>query len=137
MSLMAITIVGIPFAVYFGLRWYFMLQVSLLEDASPAEALRGSSELVAGNWWRVLGISIVLSLIVSAFTFLPSFIPFIGPIIVNIVALPAYSIAKTALYIDLRTRAEGPEQFNEDALARDLGLLPVVEDEGWSKFNPA
>lgn len=136
-SLMAITIIGIPFAIYFGLRWYFALQVSLLEDASPMEALRGSSELVEGNWWRVLGISIVLALIISAVTFLPSFIPLIGPIIVNIVAWPAYTVAKTVLYCDLRMRAEGAEQFNADALARDLGLAPVEEEEGWSKFDPA
>jgi len=134
--LMAITIIGIPFAIYFGLRWYFVLQVSLLEDASPVEALRGSSELVEGNWWRVLGITFVLSLIISAVTFLPTFIPIIGPIIVNILAWPAYTIVKILLYCDLRLRAEGAEQFNKDALARDIGLVPV-EEEGWSKFDPA
>lgn len=134
---MAITIIGIPFAIYFGLRWYFLYQVALLEDASPLEALRGSSELVQDNWWRVFGISIVLSLIVSAITFLPSLIPFIGLFIVNIVAMPAYTIAKTVLYGDLRTRLEGAEQFNNDALARGLGLVPAEEEEGWSKFDPA
>lgn len=134
--LMAITIIGIPFAIYFGLRWYFVLQVSLLEDASPVEALRGSSELVEGNWWRVLGITFVLSFIISAVTFLPSFVPIIGPIIVNILAWPAYTIVKTLLYCDLRLRAEGAEQFNEAVLAGNIGLAPV-EEEGWSKFDPA
>lgn len=137
---MYITIIGIPFAIYFGLRWFFVFQASLLEDASPIEALRGSSELVAGNWWRVLGITIVLWLIISAVTFLPSvilaFIPFIGPAIVNIVLWPAITIGKTVLYSDLRMRAEGAEQFNKDALAKDLGLVPV-EEEGWSRFDPA
>ena len=134
--LMAITIIGIPFAIYFGLRWYFVLQVSLLEDASPVEALRGSSELVEGNWWRVLGITFVLSFIISAVTFLPTFVPIIGPIIVNILAWPAYTIVKTLLYCDLRLRAEGVEQFNEAVLAGNIGLAPV-EEEGWSKFDPA
>ena len=133
--LMAITIIGIPFAVYFGLRWYYVLQVSLLEDLGPTESLRGSSELVEGNWWRVLGITFVLSFIISAVTFLPSFIPIIGPIIVNIVAWPAYTVAKTVLYCDLRLRAEGAEQFNEGVLAGNIGLAPV--EEGWSKFDPA
>ena len=135
--LMAITIIGIPFAIYFGLRWYFVLQVSLLEDASPVEALRGSSELVEGNWWRVLGITFVLSFIISAVTFLPSFVPIIGPIIVNILAWPAYTIVKTLLYCDLRLRADGAEQFNEVVLAVNIGLAPVDEEEGWSKFDPA
>ena len=134
--LMAITIIGIPFAIYFGLRWYFVLQVSLLEDASPVEALRGSSELVEGNWWRVLGITFVLSFIISAVTFLPSFVPIIGLIIVNILAWPAYTIVKTLLYCDLRLRAEGAEQFNEAVLAGNIGLAPV-EEEGWSKIDPA
>lgn len=138
--LMAITIVGIPFAVYFGLRWYFALQAVLLEGASPMEALRGSSELVEGSWWRVLGITIVVALVILAVSIIPSivlaFIPIIGSLFVNILVSPAYAIAKTVLYCDLRTRVEGPEQFNEDVLARDIGLGPV-DEEGWSKFNPA
>ena len=79
--------------------------------------------------------------LVGAVTFIPSFIigfvPFVGPIIVNIFVWPAYTIGKTVLYGDLRLRAEGPEHFNVEVLERDLGMVPDEEEEkGWSKFDP-
>ena len=64
-------------------------------------------------------------------------IPIIGFLVATIVVTPAYFIAQTVLYCDLRLRAEGAEQFNEAVLAGNIGLVPVDEEEGWTKFDPA
>ena len=55
-GLLAITIIGIPFAIYFAARWGFYAQAVLIEETSATHALRRSSELVKGTWWRVFGI---------------------------------------------------------------------------------
>ena len=55
-GLLAITVIGIPFAIYFAARWGFYAQAVLIEETSATHALRRSSELVKGTWWRVFGI---------------------------------------------------------------------------------
>lgn len=55
-GLLTITVIGIPFAIYFAVRWGFYAQTVLTEEASATNALRRSSELVTGTWWRVFGI---------------------------------------------------------------------------------
>ncbi len=62
-GLLAITIVGIPFAIYFVARWGFYAQAVLIEGASATRALKRSSELVKGTWWRVFGIMLAIFLI--------------------------------------------------------------------------
>ena len=45
----------VPIAVCFMARWGFYAQAVLVEETSAREALRRSSELVKGTWWRVFG----------------------------------------------------------------------------------
>lgn len=52
---LGITIIGIPFAIYFAVRWGFFIETLLLEGISVRHALKRSSELVSGVWWRVCG----------------------------------------------------------------------------------
>lgn len=47
------TFIGTPLAIYLGIRWGFGALPILFEGASLATALRRSSELVRGTWWRV------------------------------------------------------------------------------------
>jgi hypothetical protein len=117
--LMAITIIGIPFAIYFGVRWSFILQTILIEGSGITESLSRSSNLVEGNWWRVFGIMLLVALIVLAISFALSFIPVIGSIIGTVVATPIMAAAQTLLYYDLRYRKEG---YNTETLARELGV---------------
>ena len=49
---LAITIVGIPLAIWNLGRWAVAVQASALEDLGPGPALRRSRELVRGHWWR-------------------------------------------------------------------------------------
>ena len=62
-GLLAITIIGIPFAIYFAARWGFYSQAVLIEETSATNALRRSSELVKGTWWRVFGILFAIFLL--------------------------------------------------------------------------
>ena len=62
-GLLAITIIGIPFAIYFAVRWGFYAQAVLIEQTSATNALRRSSELVKGTWWRVFGILFAIFLL--------------------------------------------------------------------------
>ncbi len=48
--------IGTPLAIYLSIRWGFGALPILFEGASLATALRRSSELVRGTWWRVCGI---------------------------------------------------------------------------------
>ena len=50
---LGITIIGIPFAIYFAVRWGF-IETLLLEGISVRHALKRSSELVnGGDMWDV------------------------------------------------------------------------------------
>ena len=60
---LTITIIGIPFAIYFGTRWVFYSLAALVEENSAKNALRRSSELVKGKWWRVFGITLAILLL--------------------------------------------------------------------------
>ena len=62
-GLLTITIIGIPFAIYFLVRWGFYAQAVLIEGTSATQALRRSGELVKGTWWRVLGIMLAIVLL--------------------------------------------------------------------------
>jgi len=108
---MAITIIGIPFAVYFGVRWFGVPQAVILEAKSPREALSRSSDLVKNTWWRVAGILVVLVLIVGAMGGILGItlglIPWIGESLVMMLVAPIGVIGATLLYYDLVFRKEG------------------------------
>ncbi|MCE2416218.1 hypothetical protein J4G07_19715, partial [Candidatus Poribacteria bacterium] len=60
---LTITIIGIPFAIYFSVRWGLYSLPVMLEETTARNALRRSTELVKGTWWRVFGIMLAISLI--------------------------------------------------------------------------
>ena len=65
---LTITIIGIPFALYFGTRWVFLSLAVLVEENSAVNSLKRSSVLAKGSWWRVFGIMLgilLLALIVQ------------------------------------------------------------------------
>ena len=51
--------------IWVSVRLVLAIPVVVLEGASPIQALRRSWLLVAGNWWRVLGISLLAAVVVS------------------------------------------------------------------------
>ena len=54
-----VSVVGIPFGLWFLVRYRFMAQVVVTENRSGREALTRSAQLVTGRWWHtalVLGL---------------------------------------------------------------------------------
>jgi hypothetical protein len=117
--LIALTIIGIPIAVWKYVSWQFVQQEILFKDKPIREAFRGSSEVVRGRWWRTVRVAGFLWLIsvvtgpVLGFTLIFTPLPLVW---INIVGslvfallLPYVAIGRTLLYFDLaaREQAEG------------------------------
>ena len=69
---LVITGIGIPFAIYFFIRWRLYDLPILLEETTATASLRRSRELVKGTWWRVCGIITALLLIHHAIQLITS-----------------------------------------------------------------
>ena len=69
---LVITGIGIPFGIYFFIRWGLYNLPILLEETTATASLRRSRELVKGTWWRVCGIISALLLIHYAISFIIS-----------------------------------------------------------------
>jgi hypothetical protein len=115
-SLMAITVIGLPFAIWKLVGWSFVGQEVLFTDKSLRESFRGSSELVRGRWWHavrvvvflvvllfVAGPVLTLGLIFTPLPFLA--INLLGALIFSLL-IPYAAIGQTLLYFDLQKRAE-------------------------------
>jgi hypothetical protein len=115
--LLAITVIGLPFAIWKLVGWSFVGHEVLFTDKSLRESFRGSSELVRGRWWRALRVVLFLSalLLVAGpvltlgliFTPLPFLaINLLGALIFALL-IPYAAIGQTLLYFDLQARTEG------------------------------
>ena len=58
--LLTITVVGIPFAIHRFIRWSLFAEACMLDDLSATRAMRRSSELVRGRWWRTFGFTVLV-----------------------------------------------------------------------------
>jgi hypothetical protein len=115
-TLMLISVVGAPFAVWKYVSWLFVQQEVLFTDKSIREAFRGSSELVRGRWWHTVRVAGVLWLLSVAagpalgfaliFTGFPLFwINVLGSVVFALF-IPFVAIGQTLLYFDLQVREE-------------------------------
>ncbi len=108
--------------IYLLVRWFFVPQAVVIEGARGVDALRASSAVVQGFWWRTFGLVIVANLAVA----LPGLVlqaPFTaladgsgdavwalaGTIIVTSLAAPFVALYSTLLYHDLRARRSSPD----------------------------
>lgn len=114
--LMAVTVIGIPFAIWKFIGWQFVQQEILFEDKSIREAFRGSSRVVRGHWLRTLriaGFFWLLSVVagpVLGFALIfanlsLTWINIIGSLVFALLA-PYVAIGRTLLYFDLQERRE-------------------------------
>jgi hypothetical protein len=114
--LMALTVIGLPFAIWKLVGWSFVGQEVLFTDKSLREAFRGSSKLVRGRWWHAVRVVVFLVAILFVagpvltlgliFTPLPFLvINLLGALIFSLL-IPYVVIAQTLLYFDLQARAE-------------------------------
>jgi hypothetical protein len=114
--LLAVTVIGLPWAAYKYVAWSFVKQEVLFGDRSIRAAMRGSSALVRGRWWhtlRVAGFLFLLNLVAGPilsfaliFTSLPLlWINLLGATIFSLL-IPYTALGETLLYFDLQARAE-------------------------------
>ena len=103
----------VPFALalYLAIRWMAMQQVVMIGGKERWLALDASAEIVRENWWRTLGILLVIGLIVLGPTALAATSAAASPLVeatvtsvVSALALPFFIAAQTLLYYDLKAR---------------------------------
>jgi hypothetical protein len=103
--------------VYLFVRWYFVPQAVVLENAHGVAALRASGRLVEGSWWRTLGLILlvnVVALVVAVVLGAPftaaanssdrALWALIGEIVAGSLVQPFGALFSTLLYFDLRER---------------------------------
>ena len=121
---MAITIIGIPFAIACGVYWSFVLQTASLEGYGPTGAMARSYDLVRGNWWWVLGFLIVSAILIGIISSIITgliglLIPVVGGLIGDILMAPLMIIAQTLFYFELRDRQHQVRPPSETPLPAD------------------
>jgi hypothetical protein len=106
-------IVAIPLLAYLTIRWSLLGPIMIVERRFGLAAIRRSSELVQGVWWRTLGIVLIAAVIVrvplSVLNFFWSSIPIVGVLLsglVSSVGLAYSGVVLTVYYFDRRCRTE-------------------------------
>jgi len=139
----AIAIVTIPVVIWVAIRWSVALPALFAEGIGPVKALGRSWNLVRDNWWRTLGILIIVSIMVSLIqTALAALFDGVAAVVpglsddlragvvttmttlVDALVGAITPIAIAMLYLDLRVRKEG---LDLDQLARQAapGTAPA------------
>jgi hypothetical protein len=103
--------------IYLFVRWYFVPQNVVIEGAHGTAALRASSRLVEGVWWRTFGLVLlvnVLAIVVGILLAAPftaeadstdrALWAMAGEIVASSVVQPFGALFSTLLYFDLRAR---------------------------------
>jgi hypothetical protein len=114
--LLALTIVGIPWAIRNLVSWAFVQQEGMFTNKPLRGCFRGSTDLVRGRWWHAVRPIIFFSVLTAVagpvltfaliFTPLPFFwINLLGSMIFALL-IPYVTVGKTLLYFDLQARAE-------------------------------
>ncbi|MGN6201847.1 MAG: hypothetical protein ACTHNY_05525, partial [Solirubrobacterales bacterium] len=116
LTLMAITVIGLPFAIWKYVSWLFVQQEVLFTDKSIRESFRGSAMLVRGRWWHTVRVAAPLWLLsVAAGPILGFALIFTGfdLVWINLLGslvfalfIPYVTAGRTLLYLDLQVRAE-------------------------------
>jgi hypothetical protein len=111
------TIVLLPVAIWLAVRWILLAQVVELEGRSGVGALRRSSALVRGRWFRVaslVGVGAVLALAAGPLlgatlillTDAPLALMNVVAGVVYALAMPLIALTTTYVYLDARVREE-------------------------------
>ncbi|HEY5976660.1 MAG TPA: hypothetical protein VIT85_02285 [Solirubrobacterales bacterium] len=114
--LMAITVIGLPFAAWKYIAWQFVQQEILFEDKGIREAFRGSSAIVRGRWWhtvKVAGFLLLVGVVIGPVVGFALIFTNLSLLLVNLIGslifallVPYIAVGHTLLYFDLQARAE-------------------------------
>lgn len=140
-SLLFAAVLVVP-ALALTIYWSMAVQAVIIEGHRMIGALKRSLNLVRGSWWRIFGITIVLSLVALGLAILVR-LPFelaivasgtvdgsllsniwvvLSDIMIRIAVLPVLFIAGTLLYYDVRVRNE---KYDLATLSRELEMVLV------------
>jgi hypothetical protein len=135
--LLAITVVGIPFAIHRFIRWSLFAQACMLDDLSATESLHRSSELVKGHWWRTFG----FTALIDALAILSGPLLGVGLLLltdhslnfINLAAslvytftVPYAAVQLTLYYFDLEARGAADTQVNTGIPDRPARVPPAL-----------
>ncbi|MFH8725881.1 DUF7847 domain-containing protein [Streptomyces termitum] len=67
--LFVLSLLTLPLALWVWIKYSLAPTAAVVESAGPLTALRRSSALVRGSWWRIFGCTLVMMLIVSGVGF--------------------------------------------------------------------
>jgi hypothetical protein len=137
--LIALTVVGIPYAIKKYVDWQFVQQEIVFKAASLGDSFRGSSGAVRGHWWHTLSVAGFLWLLsqvagpVLGFALVFADVPLttinlFGSLIFALL-IPYVAVTRTLLYFDLGARAQeapgGPDVARRRSSPRRWGLRPA------------
>jgi hypothetical protein len=152
-TLLAISVIGFPWAVWKYFGWQFVQQQILFEDKPLRAAFRDSSKLVRGHWWRTVRvagffwlISVVAGPVVGFVLIFLNFsllwINLIGSLVFALI-IPYVTLGHTLLYFDLQERAATervkprrswrlwrPRQFGRVVARPPRAVLGLARDQG-------
>ncbi|HEX4096894.1 MAG TPA: hypothetical protein VHX64_09205, partial [Caulobacteraceae bacterium] len=114
--LLALTVIGLPWAIWKLVGWSFVQQEVIFTDKGFRESFRASSELVRGRWFRTARVILIFYVVSVAagpmltfaliFTALPLiWINLIGSLVFALL-IPFVAMGETFLYFDLGVREE-------------------------------
>lgn len=133
-----LAVLSLALAIY----WSMAVQAVIVEGYKAVGALKRSFALIRGSWWRIFGITVVLSLVALGLGILVSLpftlalgvsgaesgsalgnlLLFLANVMVRVTVLPVLFIAGTLLYYDLRVRNE---QYDFATLSSELEIVTV------------
>ena len=107
--------------VYLWARWFLSPQAVVAENLGPLDGLERSADLVRGQWWRIFGIALVISILagvlaavlgvslqVAGWALENGWLVLVGQVISDAIALSFAALAGTLLYFDARARRSAP-----------------------------
>jgi hypothetical protein len=114
-SILALTVILLPLAIYKRVHWAFLQQEIMFEDRGVRDSFRASSNLVRGRWWHTLRpllffylLGLVAGPICSfalIFTSLPLIWIDVFGAMVFAALVPYSALGTTLVYFDLHVRA--------------------------------
>jgi hypothetical protein len=131
------TVIGIPLAVWLGVRWALAAQVVEVEGRRAIDALRRSGELVRGRWLRVASlVGIGTAVAIAAGPLLGALLILLtdAPLaLLNVVAgivyaltMPFVALVTAYVYFDARTRHEFEPADEPDELPAEIEIRPAT-----------
>lgn len=107
--LLALTIVGIPFAIRVLVRWFFGTQGVVLRGLDAKGAISLSCRIATGRWWRLAGITLLVLLLLGVPFYAGPFlvgrdVTLVARMLLSVITSPLLACFWTLLFLDLEQR---------------------------------